>query len=283
MLFHPSHCVPELIGEEILDEFDLTGPQAASRYVPPSAKRAAEEQYRHSHPTAYAIPAPTPLPLPTPAVWGASGLPTLQFPKVASSLNIFSRSRSQPGTPRVGPHQLPTADKDTEPWNGFSDIYAGGPYADRDPEGTDGSTLRATLTSDTGTTADVSALPTRRAPEILVSDEHGVAASVSVPPTPASSLAPGVTEAILQAQTRRRAQLQQQAHSASSIVLPAGSATLSTLGELQLPVPRQVSKGRFKSSPLTAVALQADKEDRGDAKEKVPGSDPNLAEPKDGL
>ncbi|KAF8530139.1 hypothetical protein BU17DRAFT_22833, partial [Hysterangium stoloniferum] len=89
----------ELIGEEILDEFDLTGPQAASSYVPPSAKRAAEEQSRRAH-TAL-LPSTAPIAtLPPGAVKNATGLTSIQFPKVASSLNIFNRSRSQPGTPR---------------------------------------------------------------------------------------------------------------------------------------------------------------------------------------
>ena len=109
-----THVPTELIGEEILDEFDLKGPQAASFYVPPAARRAAEEQYMHRTPPG---PHPTSLPEPMPAattttsaVRGAGALlttlpalPTLQFPRVTSGLGIFSRARSQPGTPTGTP------------------------------------------------------------------------------------------------------------------------------------------------------------------------------------
>ncbi|KAF8493569.1 hypothetical protein JB92DRAFT_2998552 [Gautieria morchelliformis] len=291
----------ELIGEEILDEFDLTGPQAPSSYVPPSAKRAAEEQCRrfqaHSG-------SPTPsatLTAPAPAVTRGAGLPTLQFPRVPSGLNIFSRARSQPGTPRVEAHaQAPDymSARDKEKELGDEVVNAAGVGVATDggivpePVDNDTATLRATLTSETDTTAvwgprnqDITSVP-----NILVSDEHGQPASMHQQMSSAP-IAPRVTEAILQTQTRRRAHLQQQAQSQSAISLPVptASGSLATGGDLQLPAQRP-GKGRFKSSPLAPMPPRAaeDKDKGGetieeDGKKKVVEPDPNLRVPKGGL
>ncbi|KAF8582387.1 DUF21-domain-containing protein [Ramaria rubella] len=303
----------ELIGEEILDEFDLTGPQAASSYIPPSARRAAEEQYRHTHSSSAPLPAPLAIPA-VMAVKGPGGLPALQFPRVASSLNIFNRTRSQPGTPRFDvpglPEYTPRGDGEKEfasnAVNGRSDAFEtpGNDSRTRsdanvDNEGTDVTTLAGTFrSSDTGTNVTFAGTDSERGrdtgprlPNIVVSDELGHGATTLASTLSATgrspSPAPRVTEAILQTQTRRRAQLQQQAHSASSILLP-GPGSLALGGELQLPV--QLPKGRFKSSPLSpAPPRPVDGENKtsqgkeSDARDKVAESDPDLKEPKDGL
>jgi hypothetical protein len=229
-----------------------------------------------------------------------AGLPTLQFPRVPSGLNIFSRARSQPGTPRVeapapAPEYVPARDNEKELGgdgsnSGVGAATDGGVVPESVDNGSYTTTLRATLTSETDKTAvwgaqDRDGEDITSVPNILVSDEHGQPTSMQLQVSSAP-IAPRVTEAILQTQTRRRAQLQQQqaqSQSASSLPMPTGSGLL---GELQLPV-RQV-KGRFKSSPLAPMSPRAaedkDKggENIGDGKEKVAELDPSLREPKDG-
>lgn len=168
---------------------------------------------------------------------------------------------------------------------GVTNLDGGSVIPELRSDETDAMTLRATLTSETGTTAVAGTTLGDHGngldvmtggsgvPNILVSDERGQSRAVaqhqhhSSPPSATPTLAPRVTEAILQTQTRRRAQLQQQAHaqpqpspSASSSPFPMGAAgdvgdmltQMQTQPPLPLPAPapRPGHKGRFKSSPL---------------------------------
>jgi hypothetical protein len=295
----------ELIGEEILDEFDLTGPQAASSYIPPSAKLAEEERFRRAQANSAPYSAPS-----TPK-------PAMQFSKVSSTLSIFSRSRSQPGTPRAGATVTASAGDAINKEDSFT---ATEKIPDLkifdDCEGTDASTLHVTLTSETTTTlspdvllvAPVPQSDSRIAPALLLSNDRGHTTPISNISNPNGSpfrnTSPvPLAEVILQTQNRRRAQAQQQQQtSATGTVLSfpggtgggaagggAGGADGAGLGGLPQPQ-RQVvlPKGRFKSSPLVTLsdekANDKDKEmEMNEAMEKILHLDHDLEKLKEGL
>ncbi|GJJ14325.1 hypothetical protein Clacol_008589 [Clathrus columnatus] len=260
----------ELIGEEIYDEFDLTGPQSASKYIPPAAVAGEEEEQIRRRSPVTEVPPPLKPTASMPAVAHATHMttklsPGIQFPKV----NIFGRSRSQPGRPRS-----PSAPSRTVP-SIAEKVTEKDEYDDRkdDEKGmtdttTDGTTLHPTLTIETdatllpdgstvsGSGGDSMRLPTIALPTIV--DEHERRPSIvsfaergrvsSAPGTPRnhSPSTRNVTEAILQTQTRRRA-----AH-----LLPPGNT--AGVDASHPPAVRQVvPKGRFKSSPLSPIGSLA--------------------------
>jgi len=155
----------------------------------------------------------------------------------------------------------------------------------------DATTLKATLTSETGTTfaPGMDSSPTdgsdpRTIPALLLPAPESRSRSVSIAaPSVAgtgttartSSPAP-LAEAILQTQTRRRAQATMTSGPSETVAPPPAQG-----GKVVVP------RGRFKSSPLSPVADEGVKEkgegEKENLKDKVPESDPQLKDPKDGL
>lgn len=258
----------ELIGEEIYDEFDLSGPHAASKYIPPAALTGQEEERsrrrldsgRPTRPVSPTVPVPS-----APATHRMTQ--GIQFPKV----HLFGRSRSQPGTPRTAPPAAATVEKRNE--DQINDtLQLDSPSNDaKVTDGTLDVTLHPASTFDTESTlmpegsvvtgsgsegtATLGTLPTfedrERKPSAMSFAERGrVRSTPGTPRGHSPSTRGGVTEAILQTQTRRRAA---HMHSASSLGLNSVAADTS-----HPPVTRQVtSRGRFKSSPLTPVTSLA--------------------------
>ena len=243
-----SSSLTELIREEILEEFDLTGTQAASSYVPPSARRAEEERsHRASTPTVPIVVPP-----------GKTSMQFLAILKVASTLNIFNRSKSQPGTPRMEVTRLPEDIKEQEKLKGVEDGDAF--KMEKNNNDSEATTLKATLTSETGTTfapgmdsSHTNGSDPVRSPLSFSAPPKAVVVPSPSPcppsPVPALQLVPAaplpspLAEAILQMQTRRRAQ----------------ATMTSGPGETVAPPPAQggkvvVPRGMFKSSPLSPVA-----------------------------
>lgn len=273
----------ELIGEEIYDEFDLTGPQAASKYIPPAAIAGQEEESfrrRNSHAViSSAPPSPT---VSTPATTNklAAGI---QFPKV----HLFGRSRSQPGTPRStssASHAPAAAAAVAEKLKekGIKEDTKDGLDDDTKETDTtmDGLTLRASSTLETDSTLMFdgsvttpsandansivpstparSLLPTfeedrERKPSAVSYAERGrVRSTPGTPRGRSPATRAGVTEAILQSQTRRRASQVQSPSNLGPNPTTAGADSVRSVVPQAL---RQAApKGRFKSSPLITLS-----------------------------
>jgi metal transporter CNNM len=268
----------ELIGEEIYDEFDLSGPQAlaASTYLPPEAQAAVSAPPATTN-------GPTPPPPTTPA--GKSKPPSLKVPLPKMAVPSFGgfgilRTRSAPGTPRGVTPSLPHvaapvpntfADAIGEKLEHIKEVNTPSPTELKDPHENPTTKMEADQEKDSNVKRadNFKGAPPERASTLDSATTYGPIPSVNVeiarpsstPPSPTASKVPlpnptpasgTTTPSVPSGRTAPSLLTEAVLRGRQARLTPSQAAGLSGADGTATPNPgaRPTLKGRFKSRRL---------------------------------